>query len=83
MLGHSVTIPLDNSYLDVTKENLFNEYLKALPELYIDEKYRYESKLIEKQQKIEELESKDNKIRELELKMQEIQMHLQNVSSKS
>jgi len=83
MLGHSVTIPLDNSYLDVTKENLFAEYLKALPELYIDEKYKLESELISKQQQIEELESKDNKIRELELKMQEIQMHLQNVSSKS
>ena len=43
MLGHSVTIPLDNSYLDVSKENLFAEYLKALPEIYVDEKYKLES----------------------------------------
>ena len=45
---------------------MFAEYLKALPELYIDEKYKLEAELIEKQQQIEELESKDNKIKALE-----------------
>ena len=83
MMGHSVTIPLDNSYLDVSKENLFNEYLKALPELYIDEKYKLEAELIEKQQQIEELESKDNKIKTLELQMQEMKLHMENIISKS
>ncbi|MDC0211949.1 site-specific integrase [Candidatus Nitrosopelagicus sp.] len=83
MMGHSVTIPLDNSYLDVSKENLFAEYLKALPELYIDEKYKLEAELIEKQQQIEELESKDNKIRNLELQMQEMKAHFENIISKS
>ena len=83
MLGHSVTIPLDNSYLDVSKENLFAEYLKALPEVYIDEKYKLEAKLIERQQQIEELESKDNKIKALELQMQEMKLHIENIISKS
>ena len=83
MMGHSVTIPLDNSYLDVSKEELFKQYLKALPELYIDEKYKLEAELIERQQQIEELESKDNKIRALELQMLEMKMHMQNIISKS
>ena len=83
MLGHSVTIPLDNSYLDVTKDNLFAEYLKALQELYVDEKYKLEYQLVENQQKIEELESKDNKIKALELQMLEMKMHLENIISKS
>ena len=83
MLGHSVTIPLDNSYLDVSKEELFKQYLKALPELYIDQKYKLEAELIGKQQQIEELESKDNKIRALELQMLEMKMHFQTQFSKS
>ncbi|MDC0212019.1 site-specific integrase [Candidatus Nitrosopelagicus sp.] len=83
LLGHSVTIPLDNSYLDVSKEELFKQYLLALPELYIDEKYKLEAKLIERQQQIEELESKDNKIKALELQMQEMKMHMENIISKS
>ena len=83
MLGHSVTIPLDNSYLDVTKEKLFDEYLKALPEIYVDEKYKLESELIGKQQQIEELESKDNKIKLLEVQMAEMKLHIENINSKS
>ena len=83
LAGHSVTISLDNSYLDVTKEQLFTEYLKALPELYIDEKYRLETKLIEQQQKIEELESKDNEIKSLQLQMLEMKMHIENINSKT
>ena len=83
LLGHSVTIPLDNSYLDVSKEELFKQYLIALPEVYIDEKYKLEAKLIERQQQIEELESKDNKIKALELQMQEMKLHIENIISKS
>jgi len=37
MMGHSVTIPLDNVYLDALKEKLFVEFRKAIPELIIDE----------------------------------------------
>ena len=83
LLGHSVTIPLDNSYLDVSKDELFKQYLIALPEVYIDEKYKLEAKLIERQQQIEELESKDNKIKALELQMQEMKFHIENIISKS
>ena len=83
MAGHSQTIPLDNSYLDVTKEQLFAEYLKALPELYVDEKYRLEIKLIEQQQKIEENESKDIRYQKLELQMLEMKMHMENIISKT
>ena len=83
MIGHSTIIPLDNSYLDVSKENLFNEYLIALPEIYVDEKYKLEAELIGKQQQIEELESKDDKIKALELQMAEMKLHIENISSKS
>ena len=83
MLGHSVSIPLDNSYFDPTREQLFEEYLKALPELYVDEKYKLEAQLISSQQQIEEFESKDEKIKSLELKMEEMYQHLENIRSKS
>jgi len=35
LMSHSVTIPLDNSYLPMEKEELFVEFEKAIPELTI------------------------------------------------
>jgi len=40
LMGHSVTISLDNSYLPMEKEELFPEFEKAIPELTIGEEER-------------------------------------------
>jgi len=70
LMGHSVTIPLDNNYFKPKLEQMFEEYQKAIPELIIDEKYRLQIELDSKQKKIDELNSKDKKIEELESKME-------------
>ena len=56
-MGHSQIVQLDNTYLDPTKEKLFSEYLKVLPMLLVDEKYKFELDSLKKQQKIDELEN--------------------------
>ena len=52
MMGHSVTVALDNVYLDPTVEQLFKEFKKAIPELTIDdsERIRTEKKNLEQKQ---------------------------------
>ena len=45
MMGHSVTVILDNVYLDPTVEQLFNEFKKAIPELTIDDSVRKQAEL--------------------------------------
>ena len=68
LMGHSTTIPLDNSYFKPVIEQLFDEYQKAIPQLVIDEKYRLEEELKNKNKKIHELESdKDRRIDSLEI----------------
>jgi len=66
MMGHSITIQLDNSYLKPTKDRLFKEYVKAIPELSVDEaiKLREENRLKDKE--LSELRSKDKRIDKLE-----------------
>lgn len=83
MMGHSTTVKLDNSYFDPSVEQLFKEYLKGLPRLFVDEKYRLESELLVKQQKIEELESDKNQIKLLNEKMALMQAHIDNIQIKS
>ncbi len=70
MMGHSVTIQLDNTYLLPTVERLFEEYVKVIPELLIDESYKLKIENDLKQKKIQELKSdKDNRILELESRL--------------
>jgi len=83
LLGHSQTVSLDNSYFDPSVDNLFKEYLKGLPSLFIDEKFSLESELAIKQQKIEELESDKNQIALLHEKMALMQAHIENIEIKS
>ena len=45
MMGHSVTVVLDNVYLDPTVKQLFNEFKKAIPELTIDDSVRKQAEL--------------------------------------
>ena len=82
LMGHSQIIQLDNSYLDPTKEKLFSEYLKVLPLLLVDEKYKFELDSLKKQQRIDELEASDNKIKSLESQLLEMKLHVDNILSK-
>ena len=71
LLGHSQSIKLDNSYFTPTKEQLFNEYQKVIPDLLIDEKYKLKFELKNQKVKNEKLESdKDKRIERLENKLE-------------
>lgn len=77
LMGHSQTIPLDNSYFKPVLEQLFDEYQKAIPQLIIDEKYRLEDELKNKTEKIIEMESdKDRRIDNLEMMIYDLAKRL-------
>ena len=81
LMGHSVTVPLDNHYHKPVLETLYNEYEKHIPELMIDEKYRLQQQLKEKDKKINELNQKDKEIDSLKNAILEIKnntVELQN-----
>lgn len=73
LMGHSVTVPLDNVYLDVTTERLFEEFQKAIPELAIDESERLRINNERLQKEKSELEKKTNRIGELEKKFDQFE----------
>jgi thymidylate synthase len=56
LMGHSVTVSLDNHYLPVTKEQLFAEYKRAIPELTISNDERNNLLIENQKQKLSELE---------------------------
>jgi len=58
MMGHSVTVALDNVYLDPTIQQLFNEFKKAIPEFTVDDSTR-------KQIKLEQMEKENIRLNEL------------------
>ena len=77
LMGHSKTIPLDNSYFKPVLEQLFDEYQKAIPELIIDDKFRLQEEIKNKNAKIDELESdQDRKIMNLEFVVAELSKRL-------
>ena len=45
MMGHSVTVVLDNVYFDPTIEQLFNEFKKTIPNLTVDDSTRKQFEL--------------------------------------
>ena len=56
IMGHSVTVPMDNHYGSFLPESLFEEYKKAIPDLSIDEQWK-----LKEQIKKNEEESKSSK----------------------
>ena len=82
LMGHSKTIPLDNSYFKPVIEQLFDEYQKAIPQLIIDDKYRLEEKLKQKDNQINELESKDQEIDMLKMTILEIKNNMLELQNK-
>lgn len=83
LMGHSKTIPLDNSYFKPVAEQLFDEYQKAIPELIIDEKYRLESKIQSQQDEIELLRDKNAEIKNLHNTILEIQNNVLELQRRS
>jgi len=65
MMGHSVTIALDNVYLDPTMGQLFQEFKKAIPELTIDDSERLKFKNEEQSKRISEFEREKMKFNNL------------------
>ena len=80
-MGHSTTIQLDNSYFRPNDDQLFSEYLKVLPDLMIDEKYRLRDELEKKQNKIDDLQSSKERILLMESQLSEIQEHIKNLKA--
>ena len=82
LMGHSTSIQLDNSYFKPTLDQLLSEYLKALPDLMIDESLKLKGELEKKQNEIELLkQNQDERILLLEAKQKEIAEHLKNLRS--
>jgi len=81
LMGHSVTVGLDNYYLPVSTEKLFEEFQKNIPNLTINdsERLRVENELKEKT--IQELQSDKKEIAELKRNMENIKELLKRVSS--
>jgi len=70
MMGHSVTIPLDNHYGTFPIEQLFEEYKKAIPELSISKEWKLKEEL--KRNKTETKSSNDKVREELRSNRKEI-----------
>jgi len=82
MMSHrSKTITLDTSYFAPTVEQFFNEYLKAMNQLLVNDSYRLKNELEEKQNKIDDLESLKERILLLESQRLEIQEHIKNLKA--
>jgi len=63
---------LESHYLKPTREELFEEYKKAIPDLIFDESEKLRAENKRKQKKIQELESDKKRISELEDKVQSL-----------
>jgi len=72
---------LEDNYLKPTREELFEEYKKAIPELIFDESEKLKIKLENKQKKIDELESSKDRITELESRMASIDELVKRIKS--
>ncbi len=83
LMGHSTTITLDNNYLKPTVGRLFEEYVKAIPELCIDESYRLKIENETKDKRISELETKDQEIEKLKTRFDSVEKLLERVSKGS
>jgi len=82
LMGHSQTIPLDNSYFKPVIEQLFDEYQKATPQLIIDEKYRMNLKIQVQQNEICLLKEKNNEVENLQKTILEIQNNMLELKSR-
>ncbi|MDC4229919.1 MAG: site-specific integrase [Nitrosopumilus sp.] len=75
LTGHSVTVPLDDSYHKPLLERLFSEYQKHIPQLVINEKYALKLE-------IKTLQDKDNEIAILKQTMLEMKYNMLELQNK-
>jgi len=82
LIDHSTTIPLDNVYLPIGKEELFVEFEKAIPDLTIreDERRALRIKLLEKQNKTHQEKEKENESLKEELEILKLRMKRMELS---
>jgi len=73
LMGHSVTVALDNSYHKPLLERIFVEYQKHIPQLVINEKYSLKLELTTLQDKENEITLLKNTILEIKYNMLELQ----------
>ena len=74
MFSHSTpSIPLDETYTDFSKKNLFEEYRKAILELTIDDSERLRLKNEQQSKIITKLEEKTARIDDLERRLRIIE----------
>lgn len=76
LMGHSTTIKLDDSYLPVTREELFKEFEKAIPYLTIGEEERQLLRIaeLEKERKSEQDKTKENQLLNEEMAVLKLRM---------
>ena len=78
LMDHKLSA-LEEAYTVPTKEELFEEYKKAVPDLMFDEAEKLRVENENKQKKIDELQSSKVRIAELESRMDTINKHLQEL----
>jgi len=62
LMGHSVSIPLDNVYLPPNRDKFFKEFQKIIPDLTLSEAERKQAELERKNRKISELEQNQTQV---------------------
>lgn len=75
MMGHSVTVQMDNVYLDPTIEQLFAEFKKAIPELIIDDSER-------KKAEIDKLKQQQNNSQDHSIEIQNLKKQMESMSKR-
>lgn len=85
MMGHSITVVMDNVYLDPTLEQLFGEFKKAIPELTISDSERLKIKNETLEMEKKESDNHSTKIKDLEQKLEMVihKMDLLQTTSKT
>jgi len=79
MMGHSITVVLDNVYLDPTVDQLFNEFKKAIPELTIDSSERKQAELEKIKKEKSELEKEKENQESIRNQMDEMKQELEEL----
>ena len=78
LTGHSVTVPLDDSYHKPILERLFSEYQKHIPQLVINEKYALKLELKTLQDKDDEITILKQTMLEMKYNMLELQKKIKS-----
>jgi len=79
MMGHSVTVQLDNVYLDPSVQQLFEEYKKTIPELTIDGTARNKFELEKISKEKSELKLKKDEVKEMKLQIKSMNGILEEI----